>query len=99
MDKQQIPVEELWITVSIISNPKSTHPVGAGLDPPALVWILSIPLVPLARQRPRLPCVKGKPGAVAVVNDTPVECQSRHRGKPQLSWHGEAVAEGLYSRH
>ena len=33
----------------------------------------------LARERPRLPCVKGKRSAVAGVNDSPVDCQSRDR--------------------
>ena len=30
-------------------------------------------------ERPGLPCVKGKRSAVAVVNDSPVGCQSRDR--------------------
>ena len=29
----------------------------------------------------RLPCVKGKRSAVAVVNDNPVDCQSRDRAR------------------
>ena len=30
-------------------------------------------------QQLRLPCVKGKRSAVAAVNDSPVDCQSRDR--------------------
>ena len=36
-------------------------------------------LLLLARERQRLPCAKGKRSAVAVVNDSPVGCQSRDR--------------------
>ena len=33
----------------------------------------------LARECPRLPCAKGKRSAVAGVNGSPVDCQSRDR--------------------
>ena len=40
----------------------------------------------LARERPRPPCVKGKRSAVAVVNASPVDWQSRDRvARRQLS--------------
>ena len=42
--------------------------------------------VAVARERPRLPCVKGKRSAVAVVNASPVDWQSRDRvARRQLS--------------
>ena len=53
-----------------------------------LAWIewFKLQFVALARERPRLPCVKGKRSAVAVVNDSPVGCQSRDRvARRQLS--------------
>ena len=37
---------------------------------------------------------EGKRSAVAVVNDSPVDCQSRDRAA-RRRWHGKAVTEGV----
>ena len=39
--------------------------------------------LPYQRKAPCLPRYEGKRSAVAVVNDSPVGCQSRDRGAPQ----------------